>query len=224
MISTVSSCSKSPVSHARAFRQGLGAAGLRRPRRIAGHRPHGVLDRAHRDRPALRARGTRTTLCAARSARANAPFPPRSCGLRPADAENAPARGAFFVDAANAGVRCSFVSAYLTRMSLRTSATPFVLRARRSAVMRSSLDLAKPDSCTTPFSVSTLMAIALTVGSSANLAFTLRGHGGVVDVGAGGFLVALDGAAGRGDEGRGGDHGRDGETGDHGVLLRSRCG
>ena len=48
-------------------------------------------------------------------------------------------------------------------MSLRTDTTPFTLRASSSARSFSAADLAKPESCTTPFSVSTLIAIALTV-------------------------------------------------------------
>ena len=80
--------------------------------------------------------------------------------------KNAPHRGAFPLSAADArGVRRD-VRAYLTMMSLRTPWTPLVSRARRSAIMRSSGDLAKPDSCTTPFIVSTLMAIALLPASS----------------------------------------------------------
>jgi hypothetical protein len=57
-------------------------------------------------------------------------------------------------------------------MSFLTVRTPLVLRARYSAWAFSAFDLAKPDSCTVPLSVSTLMEAASTVLSSTNLAFT----------------------------------------------------
>ncbi len=57
-------------------------------------------------------------------------------------------------------------------MSLRTPVTPFTERASTSARSRSAQDLAKPESWTRPFMVSTLIAVAATAPSSANFAFT----------------------------------------------------
>src|SRR5690606_24710555 len=57
-------------------------------------------------------------------------------------------------------------------MSFLTAFTPGVLRAISAARLRSAVLLAKPDNCTVPLSVSTLIDMALTVGSSANLALT----------------------------------------------------
>jgi hypothetical protein len=50
----------------------------------------------------------------------------------------------------------------------------------------------KPDSWTSPLKVSTLISVALTVGSAANAAFTLAVMTAVVDVFAGAFLGGLD--------------------------------
>lgn len=57
-------------------------------------------------------------------------------------------------------------------MLLRTDTTPFTLRASDSARSFSAWLLAKPDSCTVPFNVSTLIDVAATFLSSANLALT----------------------------------------------------
>src|SRR3569833_3720034 len=60
----------------------------------------------------------------------------------------------------------------LTTMSFLTAFTFGTLRAIDSAVSRSVAFLAKPESWTVPFSVSTLIAMALTTGLSANRALT----------------------------------------------------
>src|SRR5258708_25396681 len=57
-------------------------------------------------------------------------------------------------------------------MLLRTSRTFLVVRAISAARAFSDSDFAKPDSCTVPFRVSTLMEVAETLLSSAILAFT----------------------------------------------------
>ena len=59
-------------------------------------------------------------------------------------------------------------------IELRTLCTPFTLRARLAARVLSSALVAKPDSWTTPFIVSTEMRLALTVLSSANFALTFE--------------------------------------------------
>src|SRR3569833_4641395 len=60
----------------------------------------------------------------------------------------------------------------LTTMSFLTAFTFGTLRSIDSAVSRSVAFLAKPESWTVPFSVSTLIAMALTTGLSANRALT----------------------------------------------------
>jgi hypothetical protein len=57
-------------------------------------------------------------------------------------------------------------------MSFFTEVTPVIPRAISSALLDSALELANPDSCTTPLYVSTLMRNAPTTGSCTNAAFT----------------------------------------------------
>jgi hypothetical protein len=92
-------------------------------------------------------------------------------------------------------------------ISFLTDFTPLTALAIRSAVSFSVAFLAKPDSITVPFSVSTRMLD--------EARFHRGGDRGVVDIGADRFLAPRDGTAGGGEKGDGGHGGGEGAADVH---------